>query len=281
MTDETETTPSIGDNNPPTDKEAQVANLLANNEELVDRKNELMEAAKRVPNDIHIDDKELAGKVADQVKIMKKCAVNADKCREAQKAPYLQAGSVIQKFFKDDIETPLRDEVKKIEKVLTAWQGKVSERDDRIAKEEAAEAARIAEEEAKEAREEAERLAEEAKDSEDVDVAIEAEEAAEMATLLAGDAEQVAEKSLDQVADPKANEKISAEYGARLSSGTRIVHEIKFLRIVDLEALRPYLGAEVIDMAVRAHIKAHGNDLEKIPQIKGIRIFADTKTKVI
>lgn len=282
---ENEPNPMKGHNLPPQTPEevlsAQEKDLEINNQELVKRKNDLLDAVKRMPKDIGVDDDTLAGKVADQIKLMKKCAVEAQKAKDAGKKPYLDAGAVVQKFFVHDIETPLRDKAKDVEKVLTAWQNKVAERNAKIAREKAAEDARIAKEAADKATAEAERLAKEAEDSEDLDAAIDAEEAAEEAALMAGDAEEVAAQVETQAPDVRNNEKIDATYGARLSSGKRIVHEIKRFRIVDLEALRPYITPDMIDMAVRAHIKAHGNDLAKIPHIKGITIFKEEKTKVI
>lgn len=281
MLDTEQNTPAMGDNNPPSDLEIQESALKADHKDLLKRKVELMAGAKNMPKDIDVDDEKMAGRVTDQVKLMKKCAVEADKKRETQKAPYLAAGKLIQKFFKDDIETPLRNEATKVEKVLTAWNKKVADRDAKIAKEKAEEEERIRKEEAEAARIEAERLADAAKDEADLEAAMEAEEAAEVADLLAGDAEIVTEKTAQLQPNIKSNAKVATTYGAKMSNRKRVVHEIKYLRIVDLEALRPYLSEDAINMAARAHIKAHGNDLAQIPHVKGIRFFEEEKTNVI
>lgn len=280
MLDE-QTTPAIGDNNPPTELELQETALTVDHAYLLKRKEELMTSAKNMPKDIDVDDETMAGKVTDQVKLMKKCAVEAEKEHKVQKEPYKEAGKVVDKFFNHEIATPLRDEAKEVEKVLTAWNKKVADRDAKIAKEKAEEEERIRKEEAEAARIEAERLADAAKDENDLEAAMEAEEAAEVAGLLAGDAEIFAEKVSQLQPNIKSNAKVATTYGAKMSNRKRVVHEIKHLRIVDLEALRPYLSEDAIDMAARAHIKAHDNDLAKIPHIKGIRFFEDEKTNVI
>lgn len=250
-------------NNPPPDLlvgEALREQLEAANRDVLDRCEQLLEAATRVPP---ITDDDAAGEVSDYIKQLGALSKMAEAKRTAAKEPYLDGGRVVDGFFKA-ITDPV-DKVKTdTQRKLTIYLREKEEAERRARMEQE----RLAREAAERARREAEAAAKAAADAAALDRAIEAEKAAETA---AADAAKAA-----AAADAKASEltQTRGEYGSMSSLRTSWVHGDIDRASLDLEALRPYLPVDGIEKAIRAFIKAGGREL------RGTTIFETTNAVV-
>ena len=250
-------TPGIGHNAPvlPTPEELR-AGLEMDNETLIARKDELLEAFERTPETI--EDDEVAGRVQDFVKQIDACRKNASAGRVAAKEPYLDGGRTVDGFFKA-ITEPLEAAKKELGTRVTAYlrKKKEAERQRRVEEE------RRAREEAERKQREAEARAAAAKTEQDLDKAIEAEEAADAAEQEAIDAARAAEANAADMSRTRG------EYGSVGSLRTRWVHDEATLdrKTLDLEALRQHIPETALHQAVRSYIKAGGREL------RGARIY--------
>ncbi len=250
-------------NNPPADLlvgEALREKLQDEHAELLRRRDELLEAAGRVPP---ITSDDVAGKVSDFIKQLAALTKTAETYRTGAKEPYLDGGRVIDGFFKG-ITDPVTETKTGVQKKLTIYLRE---------KEEAARQARIAEERAareaaEAARREAEAKAKALADEQGLAAAIEAEKAAQLAAADLAKAEQAADVK------PAELSRTRGEYGAVSSLRTQWVFDEIDRASIDLEALRPYLALADIEKAVRAFIKAGGREL------RGTTIYETTVAAV-
>lgn len=211
----------IGMNNPPIAERLAIdhADLLEEVERLAARANE---APRRIASET---DAEIVKQVnRDAAALWKK----VDGVREVEKEPFLRGGNEVQAFFK-----PALDRADKIKKF---FQGVADDH----ARTVAAEERRRRDEEARKLREEADRqreIAERAAAAERPTVAskaeVKAEEAIERAERL-----EVAPVALD---------------GAKTEWAYRIVN----VDAIDLNALRSFIPVEVVEKAIRQHMRIH------------------------
>ena len=253
----------LGDNNPPADLLVGAPlreKLQEENQDILDRCDELLEGANRIPP---ITDDDIAGKVGDYIKQLTALNKTAEARRTGAKEPYLEGGRHIDGFFKA-VTDPVLKVKTNVERTLTIYAREKadSERRERMEQE------RLAREAAETARKAAEAAARAAHDAAALDAAIEAEKAAETAAADLAKAERAT--------DAKAAEmsRTRGEYGSMSSLRTSWVFDEIDRATLDLEALRPYLPTDGLDKAVRAFIKAGGREL------KGTNIFETTAAVV-
>lgn len=250
-------------NNPPADLltgDALREKLLAEHAALLERRDELLAAAERVPP---ITDDDVAGKVSDYIKQLTALTKTAETHRTSTKEPYLEGGRNVDGFFKT-ITDPVAKTKDAVQKKLTVYLREKEElaRQARLAEE------RAAREAAERARREAEDKARAAADAAALDAAIEAEKQAEMAAADLAKAAAAAEVKAAELSRTRG------EYGSMASLRTQWVFDEIDRTTIDLEALRPYLPTESLNTAVRAFIKAGGREL------RGTRIYETTVAAV-
>lgn len=257
---------AIGGNSPPlreilSERIIDLPDLLPReNADLTSRRDELLGMVERMP--AAVADEEMAGRFGDAVKQIAACIKNAEARRVGDKEPTLQAGRLVDGFYRKVID-PLTGAKKTAEGRLTIYQ-----------REKAAEERRRREEVERLAREEATRLAREAaereaamKDAADLEAAVIVAEASFMA---AADASKAA-----KAADAKPAE-LSRTRGDYAVASLRTFWDFRDLdrAALDLEALRQHLPMDGLERAVRAFVKAGGR------QLAGVEIFENTATAV-
>lgn len=253
----------LGDNNPPADLllgDALREKLQDENQDILDRCEELLNAANRIPP---ITDDDVAGKVGDFIKQLTALNKTAETRRTGAKEPYLEGGRNIDGFFKS-ITDPVLKLKTNVERTLTIYAREKADRERR----ERMEQERLAREAAEAARKAAEEAARAAADAAALDRAIEAEKAAETA--------QADLVKAERAADAKAAEmsRTRGEYGSMSSLRTSWVFDEIDRATLDLEALRPYLPVDGLEKAVRAFIKSGGREL------RGTTIYETTNAVV-
>ena len=247
--------------NAPSQAQMLKADLGMKHAEILQRAQDLLAAAARVPDTVDSD--ETAGKVGDFIKQLTACNKAAEGARVAEKEPHLAASRVVDGFFKA-VTDPLDTAKKAIEKRLTAFlrikEDAARKERERIAAEEraAAEAARKAAEEAEKA----------AQDSASLATAIDAAEAARKAAADAEAAQKAAEVKAAELSRSRG------EYGSLASLRTFWDFADLDRAALDLEALRQHLSVDALEKAVRSYIKAGGREL------RGVRIFENTQASV-
>lgn len=235
--------------------------LAARHEDLLKRRDELLAAAERAP--LAVEDEETAGKVQDFIKQIAACHKNAEAARVAEKEPHLDAGRMVDGYFKAVTE-PLAKAKKAIEDRLTVYLRKKADAERRAREE----AERLAREEAqRKAREAAEAAAKLSAET-DLAGAIEAEEAAKQAEANAVKAASDADAKSAELSRTRG------EYGSVGSLRTFWDFEIENRNVLDLETLRPFIPLDALEKAVRGFVKAGGRS------IKGARIFENTSAVV-
>lgn len=223
---------------------------------LTSRRDELLEAVKRVPDEVT---DETEGRVIDFIKQINACASKAKDAHKSAKEPYLEGGRAVDGFFKK-ITEPLDGAKRTLNDRLTAHLRR-KEAEERRRREEAERQAREEAERARRAAEEAARkLAEESQLAD----AVAKEEAAKQA---AADAAAAA-----KAADAKAAElsRVRGDYGGVSSLRTEWVGELADRKILDLETLREHLPVDALEKGIRSFVKAGGRDL------RGARIYERT-----
>jgi hypothetical protein len=233
--------------------------------ELAERAAALVEAATRVPDSI--DDDETSGRAQDFVKQLDAHRKRAESLRVDTKEPYLNAGRLIDGFFKAQI-APVDKAKKEITARITAYLRR-KEAAERAAREvEAAKARERAEREAAEAAKAAE--AEALKDEAALAAAIEKEEAADAAKADA------VIKATEAAASTAELSRTRGELGSLASLRTVWICDPDSINraALDLEALRPYFTANAIEQAIRAYIRAGGREL------RGARIYESKEATI-
>lgn len=241
--------PAIGSNNPPSDDVVFLTELASRHGPLLERRAELLDAAKRVPETI--DNAETANKAADFVKQLAAHEKAANNARTKEKEPFLERGRWVDGFFKTTAVAGIAAVKKNVTQLLTAYQRKIAEeeRQRREAEE------RRQREEAERARREAEERAKAAETDADLDAAIAAEEQAAEAQAQA----ERAERATQAGAADMSRQHSAA--GTVASLRTTIQCTGFDVATLDLEALRLHFTPADVQKAIRAFIKAGGREL--------------------
>lgn len=236
-------------NNPPSDIEILRERLAEEAAALTKRRDELLAAVERAPAEV--GDDEMAGKVADLIKLITACHKNAESARTARKEPFLESGRAVDGFYKR-ITEPLEKAKRLVETRLTLFQRKKAEAE-RQRRE--AEARRQAEE-AERQRAAAAEAARKIETARDLDVAIEAETSAHQAQADASQAQRAAE------AKPAELSRSRGDYGAVASLRSEWTGELVSRDDVDLDALRAHINSVEIEKAIRSFVRAGGRELK-------------------
>jgi hypothetical protein len=245
----------LGHNEPPDDIEILRSNLAETNGDLTDRRDELMASVERMP--ATVEDDEMAGKFADQIKLFTACTKAAEDRRKTTKEPFLASGKLVDAFFKG-IGDPLGKAKKDIEGRLHTFN---------VAK--AAEEKRRRDEEERQAREEAAQREREMAERAEADQATEAD--LDEAVAAEDRAQQATEDASANAADMS---RTRGEYGAVSSLRTTWAGEITDARTLDLDALRPHLSLDAMQKAVNAYVRTGAREL------RGARIYEKQSTVV-
>jgi len=222
------------------------------------RRDEFLANCSAIPD--VIDSDEMDGRVNDQIAQWTKFMKEVDRWKDDTKAPILTADRLIMATHAKLCD-PIAAIKKRVNERSTLYKRAKADRERKI-REEAERQAREAAEAAARAAAEAERAAQ---DAATLSAAIDAEAVAKQA---AADAE-AARKS----AEAKASElsRNRGDYGSVSSLQTFWDFADLDRNAIDLEALRPHLPLDAIEMAVRAAIKSGAR------QMRGVRIFENTR----
>lgn len=249
MSDQAKETPGVGHNRPPSITEE----LTEKHAPLITKFDELEEAGKKLPttvtSDQHVQD------ITKHALELKALAADLESNRKLALGPINAVKDETHNFFKFII-VKLEDTV-----------GDLRKRCGDYANEKArAERERLAEEAAAAERKEQERLkaAEEANDAgENLKADLALNEAANASSAAA----QAASKA--KAGAPTTAATVKTAGGGKAVSSNKWDFNIKDVREVDLDALRPFIKVEHIEAAIRAHVKLHK---DRAP-IKGVDIF--------
>lgn len=260
----------VGGNRPPIaafyaeQNETLPAYLAEDNADIVGRVAELQAAFTRVP--ASVDTEDLAGKVADFIAQVGKCAKSAEAKRVDLKAGPLTAGRLIDGFFQkqvleklDAIKKPLTDRLTVFERAKAA-----EERKRREIAEAAAHAA------AQEAAATAAKLEKEMRDAASLNDAVEAQERAKAAQ------EAAAKAAEDAAAKASEMSTVRGEYGSSSSLRTVWVARLESLDALDLNKLKDFMPLDGIQKALNAYVKIH-KDKKPLAGVK----FAEETTAVV
>lgn len=241
-----------GGNNPPTFPEE----LATRNKTLFDAVEPLAVRANALPKTIGNDDENFSfGEVIkDATAALKKI----EEARVAEKEPHLTAGRTVDETFK-----PAKDRLSKIISAL-------SQRADAYAHQKKVEARRKAQEEEDRLRAEAEKSRREADLDAEFGYADEAEARTDVAENLDFRADQAA-----QVASAKASDltRTRSDSGALATASDKWDFRVADWSKVDIAALRPFIAVEVLEKALRQHIRIHKGSMP----IAGVEFVEGTK----
>lgn len=256
---QTETTPApMGHNNPPSEIEIIQDKLREKYPAQRAEIKGLGETVKDIPAILANDDD--AGRVTDIIRDINGCNKKWETFRTAEKEPFLSGGRAVDAFFSRGSDI-LKNAKDVLSARLTNYQNAKAAEERRKRQEAEAMAAREAAERAAEAL----RLEQEGKQVE-----------ANHQLQAAVSAEQDAARA--QTAAVAAPAKLTRAYGsatgATASLRTVWVGEVVDMEAIDLEKLRPFLGAEAIQKAINAFVKAEGREL------KGAKIYQKSESVV-
>lgn len=246
--------PTLGHNQAPA-IEILRDEMLAENDGLLQRRDELLRAVERMPDAVTNDD--VAGKAADMVKMISAAIKAADANRVNRKEPFLEGGRAVDGFFKTKLIDPLLKGKASVESRLGIYLRQKAAEEKRLRDE----ADRLARQAAQKAADEAARAAAAMQDQKDLDAALDAQRRADEAAIASVAASKAA------AAKPAEMARTRGDVG---SLGTlRQVWTFKDLdrETIALDVLRPYLSEEDIGKALRLAIKAG------LRQIRGAEIY--------
>ena len=201
------------------------------------RASDLVEASGRLPE--KVEDDETVNKIGDFVRQLSAANKSLEEGRKKEKGAYDAGGKVVQGFF-------------------TGPQGKLDEAKRTAEGRVSAYLRKKADEQRKRELEEAARRAAEAAEKNDEQAFDEAAE----------------ETHLIEASKPAEYARQTSDFGTTTTLRTSWEFEVTDRAKVDLEALRPYLGADAVDKAIRAAIRAGGRE------ISGVRIYQDQKASI-
>ena len=239
----------IGGNNPPSDEQAFLSELESRNGPLIERRDELLAAAKRAPKTI--EDAEGAGKAADFIKQLTTHEKTAETERTEEKAPYFERGKWVDGFFKNAAVAGIAAVKATATARLTTYQQKVAAEERRRREEEE----RQRREEADRAQQEAEAKAEAAETEEDLEIAVEAEEEAAEKQARAERAERATQAGTADL----SRQRTAAGTVAGLRSSWQCTAWSRSR--LDLDTLRDHFAEADLQKAIRAFVRAGGRDL--------------------
>lgn len=253
----------IGDNNPPDDSTILTEKLTEKYDPQLKRRDELLDAAKRVPEEI--TDEKTAQKAVAFEKQLALAVKESETIRQAEKDPFLTGGKTVDSWF-HGLMDPLNAALTTVTNRRVAYQAKKAEAERKI-RQEAEDKARR---EAEEATQRAQEAADKARGPKTLEKAIKAEEAAT-------EASQKADEAADAAAAPAADlGRVHSSLGATGSFKMEWTGTITDLTTLDLDALRAYISFDELEKSVKRFAKQTkgkiplaGADIKEVP--KGTR----------
>lgn len=225
---------------------------------LLDRVDELVAACGRAPD--KIDDDATQGKVGDLYKLLSAAHKKGEASRTDEKEPYLMGGREVDNFFKEGVTAPLE-----------RWMQTLKRRSDLYINAKVEAERRRRNEEARLAQEDADRKLEAARKAEEasrpkvaekkLDVAVQAQAAADQAATLAQ-------------AKPAEMAQTRGEH-SMATVQMRWTHEVSAWNDLDYNLLREFIPRDDIDKAIRAFVRLHKGTRE----LPGVRIFEAPNTQ--
>lgn len=244
-------------NNPPTDAEVLQEYLFGKNAAILKRADDLVEAAKRVPE--NCPDDETAGKISELIKQINGAAKALETTRVAEKEPFLSQGRIVDGFFKSTTDR-LAAAVRQAKTPLDGFLRR-KEVEERRRREDEAAALRKQEQDnlAAAALLEQAKLKPEAQNILDDAVA-------------AGDSAIKAQQAAE--ARPAELSRTRSDMGALASLRTVWVGEMVDQRTLDLDKLRHHISPADLQKAINSYVRAGGRELA------GAKIFEKSETVV-
>ena len=270
----------MGDNIPPSDAEIFQQDLDEKTKGLRTRIRDLQVGLAKVPEEITDENASL---VTDFLGQVQKALRAVEERRVEIKRPIDERASAVQRFFRS-LANPLEEMRKPVKARYDAY---VTDRERRERARLEAEQrrkdqeARQAAAEAERQQREAETAAREAETDEQRRRAAEQMERAEQQRQTEEDATKAADKAGRAARGPIHTK---GTLGAVGFTRRPWVHEIIDAQAIPLDLLRPYLKPEHLDMAIRAYMKAHAEDIKRngaaspvCVALAGVRIFQDER----
>lgn len=253
----------IGDNFPPDDSTILTDKLTEKYQKQLDRRDDLLEAAERVPEEI--TDEETAQKAVAFEKQLALLVKESETIRKAEKEPFFQAGKTVDSWF-HGLMDPINAALASVTNRRVAYQAKKAAAERKIRQEAEDKARKEAEEAARKAQE----AADKARGPKTLDKALVAEEAA---TEAAKKAEAAAEAAAAPISDLG---RVHSSLGATGSFKMEWTGAITDLATLDLDALRAYISFDELEKSVKRFAKQTkgkiplaGADIKEVP--KGAR----------
>jgi len=232
----------IGGNNPPDDITILTDKLTEKYDPQLKRRDELLEAAKRVPEEI--TDDETAQKAVAFEKQLALAVKESEAIRKAEKEPYYEAGKTVDGWFKGLME-PLSAALKSVTDRRVAFQTAKVQAERKIRQAAEDKARREAEEAARKAAAAAEKV----RGAKTLENALQAEEAAKEAQRKSDEAQQAA------AAKPSDLGKIHSDLGVTGGLKMEWTGTITDLGTLDLDALRAYISYDELEKSVQRFAK--------------------------
>ena len=239
------------------------------NKELGVRAAELLAAVPRAPK---VEDEDTKGQVMDLVKLLRVAAKNAEAIRVATKAPYQTSGKAVDAYFEPYIK-PLKTAMDRLGEMVTEYDLKVAAAERKRLEEEQREKARLEREAQRKADADAaaaQLLADGAEDEDDLGAALEAEDKARDAAVVAGAAR---EDALEAETAANVNAATLSHSRGDVSAGglrTRWKGDLVDRRKLNIELLRDHFTEEALKKAINAYVMAGGRDLGKGAHIREV-----------
>ncbi len=253
----------IGDNFPPDDSTILTEKLTEKYEPQLKRRDALLEAAERVPDEI--TDEETAQKAVAFEKQLALLVKESETIRKAEKEPFFEAGKIVDSWF-HRLMDPLNAALQSVTDRRVAYQAKKAEAERKI-RQEAEDKARR---EAEEAVQKAQEAADKARGPKTLEKALEAEQAAADASKKAEEAAEAA------AAKPSDLGRVHSALGATGTFKMEWTGTITDLSLLDLDALRAYISYDELEKSVKRFAKQTkgkipltGADIKEVP--KGTR----------
>lgn len=257
-----------GHNRPPVteifrqENEQLQTNLMFDNQDLLERRDELLAAMARCP--LTCDDDAADKKFTDFKAQLVACIKSAETKRVSDKDPIIQSGKLVDGFYKQIID-PLNEAKDAVLGRLTTYKLRKEAEERRIR-----EAAELA------ARKEAERLAKEAaaqaanlNTEQDLAAALATEERSAIATADAYRAQEAANANAAELSRTRSDS------GSVSSLVTRWKGVLESRDTLDLEALRVYLSEEHLRVAINKFIAVHKGS----KPLRGVKIYEDKQAR--
>lgn len=259
-----------GHNNPPSETELIALKLDEDNQDLILRHNELIEALSRLPE--KVETPEMAQKLTTYGSQVQDCISKLELRRKEKKKLYDDMAAVVHQFFKIKQDS-LFSAIAKVKVVLKVYDdGERQKKEKEIAAQKMRDA-----EEAERKKAEADKLASEAAALEQAGMAKAAEQKMAEAAQVEQKAVEAAEAAAAPTIAPKAIIRGSA--GGSASSRSKWAVKIVDMETLDMKAILPFIDREALEKAARAWMNLAVKQIgpnDDPPKLAGLEVYRDT-----